>query len=653
MNWAFKFAFDEIEELFENRPWLLVDDKIQSHQNLPDEQGDSFISMQKRLMIQRGWDWFRSAIRGRFFPNLNVATVTTLEAERDPSRGDPPEVIQQVRDKFPGATLVSLIGGAHIIEGTGYVPPDILSGIVSHSQKKKWREGFEKTAMIKTADDDEPRPYFKDEFHFEISDVDRYTTDKYFANLTLQETIDKYSVGFQMYNYQVGITGAVQYWHYDKDEFSRAKKTFTAAKTALRDMMTDLEYLRPPMAIITPMIRAALHPIDIPKKERSGNYFFNWFKELPKESDWRTTLYGDRYPKSVIQPIDVSWNEDDQGKQITSEGGSSRTKVVRYRPYSPSMDKVAMDMEGLKKMLMAAWGITAVSTAGGILAYLLGLGIPPQQLEHQLQQGASPQQVMRQVLPQNEQPDALVPLENAPQTPETQEITENVGFSPEGVDNSEKPDNIEQLPRGIRNNNPGNIVRNETQWNGIADEQTDERFVTFESPEYGVRAMARVLRNYQRKHGLRTIAEILGRWSPETENNTAAYIQHVSEQLDIPPNSPLDLEDDALLARLISSIIRHENGRNFYDDQTIHEGISLEKRSSRVYRHAYKGAEWLQWKRQVLQWAQAGWSQTQIGQALAQNGVSNDVIQKLIGEVVTPFMGSAYASSNYWRHKFV
>jgi hypothetical protein len=308
MNWTIKFAYDDVEKLLENRPWLLVDDELTSAPN--EAEAESFLSVQKQLMLERGWSWFRNAIRGRFFPNLGLTTVTSLEGERHPEQGDPAEMVQQAQAKFPGVPLVSLIGEPHVIAGTGDVPPDILNMIGRIAENRKWKSGFEKVA-----DDQETdfaAPHYKDEFQFEIADVDRYATDKYFANLTLQETDKIYSIGFQMYNYQVGITGAVQYWHYEKDDFERAKRTFNEIKTVLAEVMTDIEYHRPPMAVITPMIRSALQPIDIGRKERSGNYFYNWFEELPKEPDWRKSLYGNRYPPSVIQPIDAFWNEDDQ-----------------------------------------------------------------------------------------------------------------------------------------------------------------------------------------------------------------------------------------------------------------------------------------------------------------------------------------------------
>lgn len=131
------------------------------------------------------------------------------------------------------------------------------------------------------------------------------------------------------------------------------------------------------------------------------------------------------------------------------------------------------------------------------------------------------------------------------------------------------------LPRGIRNHNPGNIDRNSIRWDGMAFEQTDPRFVVFETPEFGIRAMARVLLTYQRKHGLDTVAKIIGRWAPPVENETGAYATHVATRLGVGVNDRIDLVNETLLANLVSAIIAHENGHYSYSETTVRAGVEL------------------------------------------------------------------------------
>lgn len=131
------------------------------------------------------------------------------------------------------------------------------------------------------------------------------------------------------------------------------------------------------------------------------------------------------------------------------------------------------------------------------------------------------------------------------------------------------------LPRGIRNNNPGNIDRKiGTTWKGAADDQTqDSRFVVFTAPEWGIRAMARILRTYMGR-GQNTVAKIISTWAPPTENATGAYINAVARAVGLDPNAPVS---DAHLPAIIAAIIQHENGQQPYPPEVIAQGVALER----------------------------------------------------------------------------
>jgi hypothetical protein len=131
------------------------------------------------------------------------------------------------------------------------------------------------------------------------------------------------------------------------------------------------------------------------------------------------------------------------------------------------------------------------------------------------------------------------------------------------------------LPRGIRNRNPGNIRKSSDRWKGLASPQSDPAFFVFEAPLWGIRAMAVILRNYQRRNGLKFPAQIIGRWAPAGENDTAGYAAAVSKAMGIDPRAPLDLSNGTTLRTLIAAIIRHENGVQPYDLETIDAAIDL------------------------------------------------------------------------------
>lgn len=134
----------------------------------------------------------------------------------------------------------------------------------------------------------------------------------------------------------------------------------------------------------------------------------------------------------------------------------------------------------------------------------------------------------------------------------------------------------QKLPRGIRNNNPGNI-RWGDNWQGLKQDgkKQDPSFCVFTHPVYGIRALARLLQNYQKTYGLNTPRKIISRYAPPNENQTQAYIQSVANQLCITPDTPVDLTDVATLTVFVKAIIRHENGIQPYTVDQIQQGIDL------------------------------------------------------------------------------
>jgi len=126
-------------------------------------------------------------------------------------------------------------------------------------------------------------------------------------------------------------------------------------------------------------------------------------------------------------------------------------------------------------------------------------------------------------------------------------------------------------PRGIRNNNPGNIRGTGDNWQG-ATGFDDKGFVVFESSVYGIRAMARVINNYREKHFLVTIRQIVERWAPDSENNTESYVQSVAGRSGVDANAYIEPEN---LPAIMAAMIHHENGQQPYSLALIHEGIAL------------------------------------------------------------------------------
>lgn len=130
------------------------------------------------------------------------------------------------------------------------------------------------------------------------------------------------------------------------------------------------------------------------------------------------------------------------------------------------------------------------------------------------------------------------------------------------------------VARGIRNNNPGNIRKGE-KWQGLAAEQTDSSFCVFEAPEYGIRALAKILINYQKKYGLKDVQGIINRFAPPIENDTGSYVYGVCLKLDVRPDTPINVSEPGIMINLLKSIIRHENGEQPYSDDLLTKAMEM------------------------------------------------------------------------------
>lgn len=128
--------------------------------------------------------------------------------------------------------------------------------------------------------------------------------------------------------------------------------------------------------------------------------------------------------------------------------------------------------------------------------------------------------------------------------------------------------------RGIRNNNPGNLVKTNDPWKGKVPhtQNTDSRFEQFISPEWGIRAMFIDIRGDITKKGQNTVRKLITSYAPQFENNTAAYIAVVSKAIGKSADSLLTAND---YLPLIKAIIKHENGTQPYSDEIIQKGIAL------------------------------------------------------------------------------
>lgn len=116
------------------------------------------------------------------------------------------------------------------------------------------------------------------------------------------------------------------------------------------------------------------------------------------------------------------------------------------------------------------------------------------------------------------------------------------------------------MARGLNNRNPGNIRQSKGRYKGEVRPSRDPAFKQFETMAWGYRAIFVLLHTYRTRHGLHTIAAMIARWAPPSENKTELYIRTVSRRSGIPADRPLDTRDRRTMIPIAAAISFVENG---------------------------------------------------------------------------------------------
>ncbi|WP_368937597.1 structural protein [Proteus terrae] len=128
--------------------------------------------------------------------------------------------------------------------------------------------------------------------------------------------------------------------------------------------------------------------------------------------------------------------------------------------------------------------------------------------------------------------------------------------------------------RGERNNNPGNI-RHGSKWQGLSTQQTDPSFCQFVSPEYGIRAIYKLLQTYQKKYELNTVESIIDRYAPPNENNTVGYINRAAKDIGVSVNEPINVSSKPVAIALATAIVGVELGYQPYSQKVFEDAWLL------------------------------------------------------------------------------
>ena len=101
--------------------------------------------------------------------------------------------------------------------------------------------------------------------------------------------------------------------------------------------------------------------------------------------------------------------------------------------------------------------------------------------------------------------------------------------------------------------------------------EREASFERFDTAENGLRAMAKLLRNYIVRDNCDTVAKIVGRWAPPHENMKSEYARAVAHNVSAGDVVAKLMGDEGTLAKLLDTMITQEVGKHSYSQGQLED----------------------------------------------------------------------------------
>ncbi len=131
-------------------------------------------------------------------------------------------------------------------------------------------------------------------------------------------------------------------------------------------------------------------------------------------------------------------------------------------------------------------------------------------------------------------------------------------------------------PRGIRCNNPGNLILSKIPWKGKIpnDQNVDGKFEQFIDIWHGIRASIIDLRHDMVKDNQRTIKVLFNEYAPDNENSTKEYIEYICKAVGFTQDEELT-PDKETIDKILMAAFRYENGGVYVNQEDMDRAWEL------------------------------------------------------------------------------
>jgi hypothetical protein len=140
---------------------------------------------------------------------------------------------------------------------------------------------------------------WQDGFDETLGDVQRYLYDAFTMRVYITKLAGKkYTVSCSLYHLQEGICMWQDFWRFEATEGDKARRVYKEVSTAVKKVCEDFKTNDIPNPMLHTYMREAVRFIAPEAKPSCRIPHVDWARSIPCESDWRKTLYPNRYPES-------------------------------------------------------------------------------------------------------------------------------------------------------------------------------------------------------------------------------------------------------------------------------------------------------------------------------------------------------------------
>lgn len=136
----------------------------------------------------------------------------------------------------------------------------------------------------------------QEEWMASMGDFQRAPTDAYQCYVHLSETNYKITVCVSIMTIHTGTMMLQMFWKYGLNEKAAAKKTYEQIKKQVATVIEEISKTESPSSLFESMVRVDCSKIASDKIARTNIPHINWSQEVKYERDWRSSIYGNRYP---------------------------------------------------------------------------------------------------------------------------------------------------------------------------------------------------------------------------------------------------------------------------------------------------------------------------------------------------------------------